>query len=142
MKVSSIIRDKKVETIHPSASLKELIQKLTKFKIGALVVSKDEKTIEGIVSERDIVNELSMNFDSLSNLSVKDIMTSKVFTCKEDTNLSDLMILMTEKRIRHIPVIDQGGNLISIISIGDVVKNHVSEIDTERIALIDYIKSS
>ena len=142
MKVSSILDGKRVETVKPTATIKELVEKLASMKIGALVVSSDGKSIEGIVSERDIVQSMPKNFDNFQNLHVRDIMTVNVMTCTKDATFAELMVLMTQKRIRHVPIVDSNGSLVSIVSIGDVVKNHISEIDEERTALIDYVKSS
>ena len=142
MKVSSILDGKRAETIKPTATIKELVEKLASMKIGALVVSSDGKSIEGIVSERDIVQSMPKNFDNFQNLHVRDIMTVNVMTCTKDATFAELMVLMTQKRIRHVPIVDSNGSLVSIVSIGDVVKNHISEIDGERTALIDYVKSS
>ena len=142
MKVSSILEGKRAETVKPTATIKELVEKLASMKIGALVVSSDGKSIEGIVSERDIVQSIPKNFDNFQNLHVRDIMTVNVLTCTKDATFAELMVLMTQKRIRHVPIVDSNGSLVSIVSIGDVVKNHISEIDGERTALIDYVKSS
>ena len=142
MKVSSILDGKRVETIKPTATIKELVEKLAAMKIGALVVSSDGKSIEGIVSERDIVQSMPKNIENFQKLHVRDIMTVKVMTCTKDATFAELMVLMTQKRIRHVPIVDSNGSLVSIVSIGDVVKNHISEIDGERNALIDYVKSS
>jgi CBS domain-containing protein len=142
MKVSSILDGKRAETVKPTATIKELVEKLASMKIGALVVSSDGKSIEGIVSERDIVQSMPKNFDNFQNLHVRDIMTVNVMTCTKDATFAELMVLMTQKRIRHVPIVDSSGSLVSIVSIGDVVKNHISEIDGERTALIDYVKSS
>lgn len=142
MKVSSILDGKRAETVKPTATIKELVEKLASHKIGALVVSSDGQTIEGIVSERDIVQSMPANFETFQDLHVRDIMTVNVMTCRKDTTFAELMVIMTQKRIRHIPIVDEQGKLISIVSIGDVVKNHISEIDSERTALIDYVKSS
>ena len=142
MKVSSILDGKRAETVKPTATIKELVEKLASKKIGALVVSSDGKSIEGIVSERDIVQSMPKNFDKFQNLHVRDIMTVNVMTCTKDATFAELMVLMTQKRIRHVPIVDSNGSLVSIVSIGDVVKNHISEIDGERTALIDYVKSS
>ena len=142
MKVSSILDGKRAETVKPTATIKELVEKLASHKIGALVVSSDGVNIEGIVSERDIVQSMPANFETFQNLHVRDIMTVNVMTCKKDATFAELMVIMTQKRIRHIPIVDDSGKLISIVSIGDVVKNHISEIETERSALIDYVKSS
>jgi CBS domain-containing protein len=142
MKVSSILDGKRAETVKPTATIKELVEKLAAMKIGALVVSSDGKNIEGIVSERDIVQSMPRNFDKFADLHVRDIMTVNVLTCTKDATFAELMVLMTQKRIRHVPIVDSDGSLVSIVSIGDVVKNHISEIDGERTALLDYVKSS
>ena len=142
MKVSSILDGKRAETVKPTATIKELVEKLASMKIGALVVSSDGKSIEGIVSERDIVQSMPKNIENFQKLHVRDIMTVNVMTCTKDATFAELMVLMTQKRIRHVPIVDSNGSLVSIVSIGDVVKNHISEIDEERTALIDYVKSS
>ncbi len=141
MKVSSLVTGKAVYTITPETSIALLVEKLASLKVGALVVSPDGIRIVGIVSERDIVAALPIHFHELGRLHVRDIMTVNVTTCTPNSTVADLMNLMTEKRIRHIPVVNEAGELISIISIGDVVKSHVSEIDSERIALVDYVQN-
>jgi len=141
MKVSSIIKGKRVETISASASIHDLVNSLNTHHIGALVVSSDGKRIDGIVSERDVVRAMPGKLDQLVGMHVRDIMTVDVHTCTPDSTIAELMKMMTEHRIRHIPVIDKDGSLISIVSIGDVVKNYVSELDSERQALSDYVAS-
>ncbi len=141
MKVSSLVTGKAVYTITPETSIALLVEKLASLKVGALVVSPDGIRIVGIVSERDIVAALPIHFHELGRLHVRDIMTVNVTTCTPNSTVADLMNLMTEKRIRHVPVVNEAGELISIISIGDVVKSHVSEIDSERIALVDYVQN-
>jgi CBS domain-containing protein len=142
MQISSLLSGKQVHTIKPEATIKELSQKLSELNIGALVVSPDGKKINGIVSERDIVHALPLHMHELGDIHVRDIMTVTVMSCKKDTTVAQLMALMTDQRIRHVPVVDEAGELLSIISIGDVVKSYVSEIDVERIALLDYVKSA
>lgn len=139
MKVSLIISGKPVKTISPSSSIQELVNSLKTHQVGALVVSDDGKKISGIVSERDVVRALSGNLDKLEAFQVKDLMTSQVHTCNADTTVEELMKIMTERRIRHIPVVDDRGELVSIVSIGDVVKYYVSEIELERQSLKEYI---
>ena len=141
MKISELIAGKRVETISPSASIHDLVNALNVHHVGALVVSPDGKKIEGIVSERDVVRAMPGKLDQLIGMHVRDLMTVEVVTCKSDATVSELMKIMTERRIRHIPVVDANENLISIISIGDVVKEHISELDTERKALRDYVTS-
>jgi CBS domain-containing protein len=142
MQVSSLLSGKQVQTITPDATIKELSQSLAELKIGALVVSSDGVNILGIVSERDIVQALPSHMHEIEKIHVRDIMTINVMTCEKDTTIAQLMVLMTEKRIRHVPVVDESGSLMSIISIGDVVKSYVSEINGERDALLDYVKSA
>lgn len=139
MKVSHIISGKPVKTISPSSSIQELVNSLKTHQVGALVVSDDGKKISGIVSERDVVRALSGNLDRLEAFQVKDLMTSQVHTCNAETTVEELMKIMTERRIRHIPVVDDRGELVSIVSIGDVVKYYVSEIELERQSLKEYI---
>ncbi|CAN2233776.1 CBS domain-containing protein [Candidatus Planktophila dulcis] len=141
MKVSAIISGKRVETISASASVHDLVNSLNSHHVGALVVSSDGKKIDGIVSERDVVRAMPGKLDQLIGMHVRDIMTVDVHTCTPDSTIAELMKMMTELRIRHVPVVDTAGSLISIVSIGDVVKNHMSELDSERQALKDYVTS-
>lgn len=142
MKVSTIITGKHVETISTNASIVDLVNSLNSNHIGALVVSNDGKKIEGIVSERDVVRAMSEQISQLAEMHVRDIMTVEVHTCTPDSTVSELMTMMTQLRIRHVPVVDATGALISIVSIGDVVKHHVSELDSERQALRDYVATA
>ena len=141
MKVLTLITGKAVYTITAETSIATLVEKLASLKVGALVVSPDGIRISGIVSERDIVAALPIHFHELGRLHVRDIMTVNVTTCTPHTTVADLMKLMTDHRIRHVPVVNDAGDLISIVSIGDVVKSHISEIDTERSALVDYVQN-
>jgi CBS domain-containing protein len=141
MKVSSIISGKRVETISASSSIHDLVNSLNSHHVGALVVSSDGKKLDGIVSERDVVRAMPGKLDQLIGMHVRDIMTVEVHTCTADSSIAELMLMMTELRIRHVPVIDDSGTLLSIVSIGDVVKNYVSELDSERQALKDYVTS-
>jgi CBS domain-containing protein len=142
MKVSAIILGKRVETISSSASIHDLVNYLNSHHIGALVVSGDGKKIDGIVSERDVVRAMPGKLDQLVGMHVRDIMTVQVHTCTPETTIAELMKMMTELRIRHVPVVDENGSLLSIVSIGDVVKNHISELDSERQALRDYVATA
>ena len=141
MKVSSIIKGKRVETISASASIHDLVNSLNTHHIGALVVSSDGKRIDGIVSERDVVRAMPGKLDQLVGMHVRDIMTVDVHTCTPDSTIAELMKMMTELRIRHVPVVESVGTLISLVSIGDVVKNYVSELSSESQALRDYVAS-
>jgi len=139
MKIKTLIADKQVHAITAHDSVKHLVERLNTFHVGALVVSPDGKVIEGIVSERDIVRSLPGKFDMIEDLYVRDIMTVDVFTCTPDSTVSEIMALMSSKRIRHIPVVDAEGGLISIISIGDVVKHYLNELSAENQALKEYV---
>ena len=142
MKVSTIILGKRVETISSSASIQDLVNSLNSHHIGALVVSSDGNKIEGIVSERDVVRAMPGKLDQLITMHVRDIMTVQVHTCTPESTIAEVMKMMTELRIRHVPVVDENGSLLSIVSIGDVVKNHISELDSERQALRDYVATA
>ena len=141
MKISALVAGKRVETISPSASVQDLVNSLSIHHIGALVVSRDGRKIDGIISERDVVRAMPGNLDLLIGMHVRDLMTVEVVTCTTDATVDELMKVMTERRIRHIPVIDSEGNVISLVSIGDVVKAYITDIDNERNALRDYVSS-
>ena len=141
MKIAALISGKKVETISSSASVHDLVNSLNTHHVGALVVSPDGKKIEGIVSERDVVRAMPGKLDQLIGMHVRDLMTVEVITCTQNSTVAELMTVMTERRIRHIPVLSETGELLSIVSIGDVVKAHITEIENERKALADYVNS-
>ena len=142
MKIQTLIADKRVHTISADDTVKHLVESLNSFHIGAMVVSNDGKRIDGIVSERDIVRAMPGKLDMIEALHVRDIMTVGVHTCTSDATVSEVMEMMTKLRIRHVPVVDADGNLISIVSIGDVVKHHVNEISMENEALKQYVVGS
>jgi CBS domain-containing protein len=141
MKIAALISGKKVETISSSASVHDLVNSLNTYHVGALVVSPDGKKIDGIVSERDVVRAMPGKLDQLIGMRVRDLMTVEVITCTQNSTVAELMTVMTERRIRHIPVLSESGELLSIVSIGDVVKAHITEIENERKALADYVNS-
>ncbi len=140
MQVAEMLRHKGTHTVTvpPEATVNQAVELLREYGYGALVVSSDGTTIEGIVSERDIVRALGLRSDLLQ-LPVSDIMTSPVFTCQPADRADQLMAMMTDKRIRHLPVEVDGG-LAGLISIGDVVKFRVSELETETQAMQEYIQ--
>jgi len=140
MRIHDVLKGKPIQnviTISPDATVRELVALLTEHNVGALIVSSDGSGVEGIVSERDVVRRLHAD-DTVLDGVVSDIMTSDVHTCEPETALDDLMSLMTEQRIRHVPVVT-GGQLTGIISIGDVVKNRMSELEFERDQLDSYV---
>ena len=140
MRIGEIIKakaSKDVVTISPDAGVRELIAKLAEFNIGALIVSSDGQALDGIVSERDVVRHLHSDGTVINNV-VSAIMTDVVETCAPDDDLDAVMHTMTERRFRHIPVV-QGGTLVGIISIGDVVKHKIGQLEFERDQLDGYI---
>lgn len=141
MNVQSIIARKgdAVATISQTASLDEAASTLTRERIGALVVSGDGRAINGIISERDIVHQVASGGLAALARSVGSVMSTDVVTCSAGDGVDRLMELMTERRIRHLPVVDDRGRLTGIVSIGDVVKARLAELELENRALADYI---
>jgi len=128
-------------TIAPDASLAEAACLLAKEKIGALVITGPDRRVTGILSERDIVATVAAHGDRALAQQVASIMTREVATCTEDETIPNLMKRMTSGRFRHVPVIDRG-KLAGIISIGDVVKHRVAELEREHDALREYIATA
>jgi CBS domain-containing protein len=140
MKISEVVAAKPsqdVITISPDASVRELLAVLADANIGAAVVSSDGSTVEGIVSERDVVRRLN-GHDEVLGASVRDIMTADVQTCEPASLLDDVRQVMTEGRFRHLPVVD-GGRVVGVVSIGDVVKSHINQVEFERDQLDSYV---
>ena len=134
MRVQEILAAKSITevfTIRPDATVADLLRTLADLNIGALVVSTDGAHMEGIVSERDIVRKLR-NFDQPS------IMTTDVRVCEPDDTLDELMAVMTEHRVRHVPVLD-GDVLVGLLSIGDAVKSRMDQLEFERDQLTHYL---
>ncbi len=140
MRISDVVKHKgdQVITIRSDATVGELLALLSEHRIGAVVVSDDGEGVNGIVSERDVVRHLHSAGPSVLDGQVGAIMTREVRTCTLDDSLDDLENQMTEHRIRHVPVV-QEGRLAAIVSIGDVVKNRMSALQSERDQLRDYI---
>lgn len=140
MKISDVIRGKTnndVITISPEASVRDLLALLAEYNIGAAIVSGDGTQVDGIVSERDVVRKLNGN-DGVLDEPVEQIMTAVVQTCEPGHDVDELMALMTEHRIRHVPVIDHG-ELVAVVSIGDVVKSRITQLTFERDQLDNYV---
>ena len=140
MLISQILHRKgaDVATIDAKATVAELVAELARVGVGALVVADTGASVEGIVSERDVVRRMAKDGADTLELLVQDVMTTNVVTCTLDEHVDDLMRLMTENRIRHVPVVVER-RLAGIVSIGDVVNARVSELETERQQLNDYI---
>ncbi|MEV0432170.1 MULTISPECIES: CBS domain-containing protein [Nocardia] len=141
MRIAEILRSKgtAVATVPPDTTVRALLTVLAERNIGAVVVSPDGATIEGIVSERDVVRRLAVHGAELLDRPVAEIMTARVRTCGPDDHVSSLRDVMTEHRIRHMPVVSED-RLIGIVSIGDVVKSEITELATEREQLVDYLQ--
>jgi CBS domain-containing protein len=143
MRIYELLRGKgfDVITVRPTTSVSEALVLLKEYNLGAVVVSTDGKEISGILTERDVVRRLCDGPDFL-NLPVSTVMTSEVLTCRPAESVQSLMNTMTEKRIRHLPVVDDFGRLAGLVSIGDVVKSHISQIEFERDQLEGYVSHS
>jgi len=140
MNVETILRHKgrRVATTRSYAPLAEAIDTLRRYGIGALVVSDDGTSVDGILSERDVVFGLARYGTKLMDLTVADIMTRSVVTCGPDDLIAELMAEMTNRRIRHFPVV-RNGRLCGIVSIGDLVKSRLDEIEYEASSLRSFI---
>ena len=140
MKISDVIAGKASQqtiTVGPDATVRDLIALLAQHNIGAAVVSADGASVDGIVSERDVVRKLVGN-DGVLGAAVAEIMTTEVRTCAPGDSLDDVRATMTSGRFRHLPVVDDG-RLVGVISIGDVVKSHIDQVEFERDQLDSYL---
>jgi len=140
MRISDVLRVKgtQVVTVTPDTTVRRLLSVLAEHRVGAVVVSRDSASVDGIVSERDIVRALAVRGASVMAEPVTAIYTADVHTVTPQTELEDVARMMTERRIRHAPVMVDG-RLHGIVSIGDVVKSRIGELESERSALSDYI---
>lgn len=140
MRISDVLRRKgdAVVTVPPDTTIRQLIDLLAEHGVGALVVSSGGEQVEGIVSERDVVRALHHDGEDLLSRPVSDIMTGSVRTCVPGDAVDDLMRVMTELRVRHVPVVVDD-RLVGIVSIGDVVKHRIDELQSERDQLSAYI---
>ena len=144
MQIADVLRGKAVgpdvATTTPTASVEELLGLLARYNVGALPVVDGDGGLVGIVSERDIVRRLHEHGRALLDAAVGDIMTTDVITCSPQDRAADLARVMTERRIRHLPVCDERG-LVGIVSIGDLVKTRIDQLEREREHLASYINS-
>ena len=140
MRISDLLRVKgaQVVTVPSDTTVRRLAAVLAEHRIGAVVVSGDGASVDGIVSERDIVRALALRGAAVLSEQVTAIYTADVHTVTPETELDDVARMMTERRVRHAPV-TVDGSLRGIVSIGDVVKSRIGELETERAALTDYI---
>ena len=140
MRISDVLRGKsgQVVTVVPDTPVDRLLAVLAEHRIGAAVVSRDGSTVDGIVSERDVVRALADRGAAVLTEPVSAIQTTDVFTIAPDAALADVERVMTERRFRHVPVVVDG-TLRGIVSIGDVVKRRIDELESERSELAGYI---
>ncbi len=144
MLVSQILKtkaDETVVTVLPSTTISQAAQMLSERRIGTLIVSRDEKTPDGIVSERDIVRRVGQEGAACLMETVSSIMTAKLVTCTRDMRADAVLAQMTEGRFRHMPVLDDGV-LVGLISLGDVVKARLMELAMEKDALEGMIRGN
>lgn len=139
MRIDEVVRRKghEVVTIHSDATIAELIDLLEQRHIGAVVVSDAPGRVDGIVSERDLVPLVRQ--DGAGARRVSEVMTRDVYTCEPTEELEVIAQTMTDRRVRHLPVV-QDGRLVAIVSIGDVVKHRLDELQTERDQLEGYVR--
>ena len=142
MHIRQLLRRKgaEVATVDATTSVRTALALLAEHGVGALVVSQDGRRVDGIVSERDVVRALHERGAGLLADPVSSVMTAQVHTCVPDAGVEELARTMTEHRVRHVPVVD-GGALVGIVSIGDVVKARLDELEDERAQLVDYIQT-
>jgi CBS domain-containing protein len=140
MRISDILRVKgnRVVTVQPETEVTELLTVLSEHRIGAVIVSADGVRVDGIVSERDVVRALAARGAAILTGPVSDIHTAQVRSVPPDATVEDVERLMTEHRFRHVPVVEDGA-LRGVVSIGDVVKNRIDELEHERSSLAGYI---
>ena len=145
MKVEDIIRNKgnDVYTIHADAIVSDALRMLNEKRIGALIVVDSQKAIRGIVTERDIMKQCYECHANIKGVAIQDVMTprEKLIVCALADDMDQIMDTMTTKRIRHIPVVDEAGALLGIISVGDVIKILLTHKDHEIRYLKDYIEN-
>jgi CBS domain-containing protein len=142
MHISQLLRRKgaDVATVDATASIRTALALLAEHGVGALVVSADGRSVDGIVSERDVVRALHERGAGLLTDPVSSVMTAQVHTCVPTAGVEELARTMTEHRVRHVPVVEHGA-LLGIVSIGDVVKARLDQLEEERAQLVDYIQT-
>jgi CBS domain-containing protein len=139
MNISQILKAKgrAVATARPDTTLLEIVAKLAQKKIGAIIIVGDKGEVAGIISERDVIRRLGERGEKALQEPVSESMTSSVISCQEASTLDELMEIMTAGRFRHVPVIEDGA-LVGIVSIGDIVKHHIAEVEMEVTAMRGY----
>lgn len=143
MDVRAILDHKgtQVAVIEPTATVGAAVAALARHSVGALVVSYDGERVAGVISERDVVRGLARDGAAVLRLEVGELMTTEVQTCRPTDTVAELMAVMTDERIRHLPVVVDGV-LAGIVSIGDVVKRRVSELESDTDELVQYLRGT
>lgn len=132
-------RGSDVATTGPDATLEDVAAVLEERRIGAVVVTEADGRVVGILSERDIVRRLATQGADCLHVTVAEAMTDRITTCSASATTDELMTTMTEGRFRHVPVVDDGGGLLGIVSIGDVVKSTIEHLRAEKESLTEYV---
>ena len=135
------LKGRDVATIEPSRTLSEAAKVLAERRIGALLIVDGQRPVAGIISERDIVRAVASHGAKALEEPVSRFMTEKVLTCTGETSINHVMELMTQQKCRHVPVVE-GGRLVGIVSIGDVVKERLEEVEAEAEAIEEYIATA
>ncbi len=140
MTIRAILKTKgaAVPTVASGVNIRDVLQRLEEEDVGALVVTDDGERIKGIVSERDIVRGLRLTGDDVLDADVEDLMTTDVVTCKADDKIAAVMAMMLANRIRHVPVVD-GKTLAGFISVRDIIKQRLDEVQADADAMQKYI---
>ena len=138
MKIGDVLKRKGsgVVTMRPDSTIDTVVRRMRLERIGAVIISPDGKSVIGILSERDILHALAVHGTALLALKAEDLMTREVVTCSREDTLQSVMVKMTQRRIRHLPVVEQG-QLAGIVSIGDAVKSRLEEVELEANVLRD-----
>jgi CBS domain-containing protein len=138
MTVANVLKSKRpaVLWVSPALSVGEVAERLRSADVGAMIVSNDGESLKGLVSERDIAHGLAVHGVALLSLKVSDVMARSVITCAPGDSVAEIGRIMTMRRIRHVPVVDSG-KVVGVISIGDVLKSRISEIELEANVLRD-----
>ena len=143
MRISEVLQNKGsgVTTLDSSATVRELVDVLAERRIGAVIVSADGRAPAGMVSERDVVRHLQASAGGLLDQTLERIMTTDVVVCALPDKVDSVLQLMTERRIRHVPVVHEG-QVVGLVSIGDLVKSRIDELAQERDQLTNYISGA
>ena len=138
MKIGDVLKRKGsgVVTMRSDSTIDTVVRRMRLECIGAVIISPDGKSVIGILSERDILHALAEHGTALLALKAEDLMTREVVTCSREDTLQSVMVKMTQRRIRHLPVVEQG-QLAGIVSIGDAVKSRLEEVELEANVLRD-----